>query len=295
LGISANPDLIGRILGIVLPRGIDILDAVSKWLTEKRFGVSIPISFSHPPVMVSLEKMYDEAPSVIELLRNNYDSLVQEAIKFLSGKKFCNQNLELKIRDHGQVGAPPYFPEITSTGFFDYVYDMRSEIEWAMRRQHKKSPYEAKVSIGAPSFKQAGAIPDYGLAKGSLELEANIRLDSAEGFIALPDAQEKIGMLRGVILRIRAVLEYEAEALMNEWHFDVRKVVSADGKLTANISAVPKGYTSEEMEISGVYQANLNQENAPFRLHCFVEPGGSLSKHYSLEWDIRTTETLKFS
>jgi hypothetical protein len=295
LGISANPDLIGRILGIVLPRGIDILDTISKWLAEKKFGFSLPINFGYPPLMESLEKMYNEAPAVIELLRNNYDSLVQEAIQFLSGKDFNNQNMELKIRDHGHVGAPPYFPELNLTGFFNYVYDMHSRIEWVMHRQLKKSPYEAKISIGEPSFEQIGAIPDYGLAKGDLELEANILLDSAEGFIVLPDAHEKIGMLRGVNVRIRAKLEYEAEALMNDWHFDVRKVVSANGKLTTNISAIPKGYTGEEMEITGIYQVNLNQENAPFRLHCFVEPGGVLSKHYSLEWNIRTTETLRFA
>lgn len=295
LGISANPDVIGRILGIVLPRGIDILDAVSNWLTEKKFGLSLPIGFGHPPLMESLEKMYSEAPSVIELLRSNYDSLVQEAIKFLSGKEFNNQNLELKIRDHGHVGAPPYFPELTSAGFLNYVYDLHSGIEWMMRGQLKKSPYEAKIRIGAPSFTVGDAIPDYGLAKGDLELEANILLDSAEGFIVLPDAREKISMLRGINVRIRAILEYEAEALMNDWHFDVRKVVNAKGKLTANISAVPKGYKSEEMEITGIYQVNLNQENAPFRLHCFVEPSGVLSNHYSLEWNIRTTETLRFS
>lgn len=295
LGISANPDLIGRILGIVLPRGIDLLDTISKWLTEKKFGVLLPIGFGQPPLMESLEKMYNEAPLIVDLLRNNYDSLVQEAIQFLRGKDFSNQNMELKIRDHGNVGAPPFFPEINSTGFFNYTYDLRSTIEWGARRQLKKSPYEAKISIGAPSFEQRGTIPEYGIAKGILELEANILLDTAEGFIALQDSSEKIGMLRGINVRIRAKLAYEAEALMNDWHFDVRKVLIANGKMTTSISAVPKGYKSEEMEIIGVYQVNLNKDNAPFRLHSFVEPGGVLSKNYTLEWNIRTTETLRFS
>jgi hypothetical protein len=296
LGISANPDIIGRIIGIVIPRGIDILDAISAHPSEKLFEpiYSRVRMLGRPSMIDSLTPIYQEAKSVIELLRSNYDSLVQEAIEFFSGKEFSNQCLTLRIRDHGEVGAPPYFPELDATGFFNHTYDMGRSFAWESARIGKATPYEAKVNITQPSFKQEGAIPDYGVAKGKLELEARIFLETPNGSLVLTDAAERIGMLRGISVTIKATLEYAAEALMSDWHYDARKVLSANGQLIVSITAVPKGYKSEEMEVVGMYHAKLNHENAPFRLHCFIEPGGSLSKNRILEWDIKTAESVKF-
>jgi len=296
LGISANPDIIGRIIGTVIPRGIDILDAISAHASEKPFDpiYSSARMLDHPSIIDSLTPIYQEAKSVIELLRSNYDSLIQEAIEFFSGKEFSDQCLTLRIRDHGEVGARPYFSELDSTGFSNYTYDMGKSLMWESERIGKPTPYEAKVNITQPSFKKDGAIPDYGVAKGKLELEARIFLETPNGSLVLTDAAEKIGMLRGISVTIKAALEYAAEALMNDWHYDARKVLSANGHLIVSITAVPKGYKSEEMEVIALYQEKLDHENAPFRLHCFVEPDGSLSKNRILDWDMKTKGRVKF-
>ena len=101
-------------------------------------------------------------------------------------------------------------------------------------------------------------------------------------------------MLRGITVTINVTLEYTAEALASNWHYDVNKVQSASGSLTLGVAAVPKGFKSKEMEVVGKYETKLDEKNAPFRLHCFVEPDGSLSKNYSLDWNINTTGTVRF-
>jgi len=153
--------------------------------------------------------------------------------------------------------------------------------------------YRTKTTISHPTFTE-GAFPEQGIAKGKIELDALIFLEISDGSLVFPSAEEKVSVLRGISIMINAFLEYEAEALLNNYHYDVRKVQKADGQLTVNITAIPKGYKSKEMEIVGTYKTKLNHESAPFRLHSFVEPSGHLSKNYSLNWDILTSGTIQF-
>jgi hypothetical protein len=84
---------------------------------------------------------------------------------------------------------------------------------------------------------------------------------------------------------------------MTEHHFDCEKILKANGQLKVKISAVPKGYRSDEAEIVGKYDANLNEENAPFRLHSFLNPDSSLKEDAPrhLEWIINTKGNIEFS
>ena len=277
LGISANTDVIGRTLGIVIPRAIEILDTFPK----------------SSPLLNTLKPIYAESESVIHLLRNNYDILIQDAVSFFSKKEFADQVLGIKIRDHGKVGAPPYFAELDVTGFLNYSYDMRRMLEWNWARSGKEATYEASVNISQPKFTKDDS-SDSGVAEGKLELNAQIFLEIAGNSIALPEAEEKISVLRAIRIGLKVNLEYQADAFMNDWHYDVRKITSAEGILILNIETTPKGYTKEESQIIGEYKVKLNHENAPFRLHCFVEPGGTLSTNYSLDWNLKTTGNLKF-
>ena len=133
-----------------------------------------------------------------------------------------------------------------------------------------------------------------GVAKGNLTYEAQINLQTSNGYLVLHGAEEKISVLRGVRIFLKANLDYEVEAMMSDWHYDVRKLISANGILALKITAVPRGYTKDENEIIGEYTAQLTQNNAPFKLHCFVEPDGELRKNHSLNWNINTIEPLKF-
>jgi hypothetical protein len=276
-GIVANAEVIGRILGTAIPRGIEILDACSPGY----------------PLIDSLTPIYPESKSVIELLRSTYDSLIQETIAFFNKKEFVNQELLIKINDHGEVGAPPYFAELDITGFLNYGYDIHQILEWRWRDSKKESPYQAIVTISQPTFSK-GAFPETGTAKGNLSLDAQIVLENPNGSLVLPDAEEKIRVLREVRIVLKGSLDYEAEAMITEWHYEVRKVTNAAGNLSIKIASVPRGYTKDENEIIAEYEAKLTHENAQFRLHSFVEPSGMLKKNYILEWNLRTKETLKF-
>ena len=84
---------------------------------------------------------------------------------------------------------------------------------------------------------------------------------------------------------------------MTDWHYDCVKILKTNGQLSIRLRAVPKGYgiKSEDAELIGQYQSNLNKANAPFRLHAFLEPDGSLKKNYSLEWYIDTKGDIRFT
>jgi hypothetical protein len=282
LGISADPEVVGRILGTVIPRGIEVLN-------------SIPTNPYHtqPSLVESLTSIYPESESVIDLLRNTYDAVIRETIDFFNKKEFSNQELLLKITDHGRVGAPPYFAELNLTGFINYSYDIRQMLDWRWRRTDKGLPYQANVSISEPIFTME-IFPDMGISKGNLTLDAQIILDLPDGSLILPEAEEKTRVLRGLTIVIKAVLDYEAEAMMNNWHYDVRRLKSATGLLSVKIAAIPRGYKKDENEIIGEYQEKLDEKNAPFRMHCFVEPSGMLSKNHTLDWNIIAKGNLKF-
>jgi hypothetical protein len=292
--ISADPDMIGRILGNVLPRSVDVLETIPyhRMISGIR---GIPSSIND-----DLKKIYEEAPIIIELLRNNYDRLIKEAIEFFKGNTFNDLTLKLNIVYHGRVGTPPYFPELLSTGFINFEYDhsflariaVASDI-WAIGEE---MPYKSEIRMGQPRF-QKGSFPDQGIAEGTLEFYAQILLERPDGFLILPDAKEKIAMLRGLTISIKAVLDYKAEALMTTAHYDVRKLLSANGQLNVDLTAFPKGYESEEVELIGKYQEKLDEKNAPFRFDSFLEPDGSLKERSPciLEWNINTKGNIKFA
>jgi len=110
-----------------------------------------------------------------------------------------------------------------------------------------------------------------------------------------PNAEEKIAILRDLTVIIKAKLDYKAEALMTDWHYDCIRILQAKGELNVNLTLVPKGYKSKEIESIGRYQSNLNEENAPFRLYVFLEPNGSLKdRPIHLEWIMNTKGGVEF-
>ncbi len=297
LGLKADPDRIGRILGIAIPRAIEVLEKTYSHILQllpSKLGFLPSIIFSPRPaaIMEDLCKTLPEARDTVDLLRYNYDSLIREAIQFFKGYTFNDQTLKLKIVDHGKVGAPPYMPNLIAEGFLNLNVDVHNCIGL---RAEGKDFYRAEVRISQPTFKEDERFPNHGIAEGSLEFEAYIEVDKAKGSLVLPKAEEKIAVLRDLTVIIQVKLDYRADALMTDWHYDCVKLLQAKGKLNVNLTSVPKGYKSEEIEVVGRYQSNLNEENAPFRLHAFLEPDGSLKEGpLHLEWIVNATGDIEF-
>lgn len=287
LGLSADTDVIGRVLGNVLPRAVDVLNN------------KIPYE------MQTLNQILPEADSVIDLLRTNYDSLIGDAISFFKGRSFPKQILKLTIKDHGKVGAPPYIPEIRANGFLQFEYDnlkltLEQRLPLLTETASREIPYMAQVIIGQPTFTEESEYPNFKVAKGSLVFEGRVIFEKASGVLSLPNSnnEEKIAILRNMSVTINAVLNYKALALSTDWHYSCEKILEAEGSLNLEINTVSKGYKhatgSRRAEVIGQYTSNLNEINAPFRLHSFVAPDGTLKDNYLLEWNVTTESNLIF-
>lgn len=291
--LSEDPYILGRTLGVAIPRAIEILERVP--FHHPLLGV-----INYPPIMEDLKKLFPEAPDIIDTLRRDYDALIQDAIKFFKGRTFNDQSLKLRIQDHGMVGPPPYLPELLSEGFLGFKYDIHDLLQLGgiqnIGQTGRVQSYLGRIQVGQPTFTKHGVIQDLGSATGKLDFDAQITFDRADPFLLLPSAGDKVTLLRGMTVNIGIFLEYTAEAFMNEYHYDCRKILEAKGLLDVRVAAVPKGYGSEDVEIVGEYHCDLNQENAPFRLHSFVEPDGSLRERSPrvFEWTINTTGNVKF-
>ncbi len=291
LGLKTDPNRIGRILGIIIPRAIEVLEETDSYLL-KIIGLPSIFAFQSISIMDDLCKILPEAPNIIDLLRYNYDNLIREAIQFFKTRTFNDQILKLKIIDHGKVGAPPYMPNLMVEGFLDLNFDVHDLI--GLRLEGEDS-YKAEVHISRPLFKEDKRFPNHGIAEGSLEFKAYIKVSKAKGFLILPNAEEKIAVLRDLTVIIKAKLDYKAEALMTDWHYDCIRILQAKGELNVNLTLVPKGYKSKKIELIGRYQSNLTEENAPFRLHVFFEPDGSLKDGpIHLEWIMNTKGDVEF-
>lgn len=286
-GLEADPEVVGRMLGNVIPRSCDIL------------------ATRYADLYSRLEELYADACQVIDLLRNEYDELILESIKYFKGRSFSNKPLSLAIEDHGHVGASPYLPELTLDGMLQAQWDRTTFFDWE-RTAHLMwsesagtvvEPYVGKVKIARPVVVKSLPSPrDYKSVKGRLDFRATLHFPKAEGLLNLPEAGQKPAFLRQVSLDITAWLEYEAEALYTGHHYDVVSLYNANGSLNVQLTAISKGYAgSGQAEITGRYSARLDHNLAPFRLHAFVAPDGDLKDNYMLEWRINTSADLQFS
>ena len=133
--INANPEEIIRVLGNLIPRTVALL---KRCYSESGNNIYQPRAnlIPHQPLpgmenlfgttynMESdLNDIFPEAVSVINALETKYDSLLNEAIKRFKEVIIKKLKLSFKLRDHGNVGAPPYLPEITVSGWMNEKFE----------------------------------------------------------------------------------------------------------------------------------------------------------------------------
>lgn len=316
--IEADTSVVARVLGNAVPRFVDLLDVLATPASrvsdtnsfEGRYQVADLSGFRK-----ILTRIYPGSDDAVRLLRTRYDTLIRDAITFFSGKRFSGATLSVNVRDHGRVGAPPYMPEVDFKGTIDIDVDFHrmTQLRFASfgiadfrqglpdtvgtDTQNNMTSYEGSVSIANPSRKAEHSDEWESVVTGSIELRVAVALQNATSVIHLDGAEEYAPVLRDVEIKMVASLKYEALALYDEAHYDVRKLITADGNLRLTITAVPDGYTQENKEhlISGSLQAVLDSTNAPFRLHAFVGPDGTLKGNRHLEWSINVNSDLVFA
>jgi hypothetical protein len=287
LSLSADPDVIARILGIVLPRAIDLLDAIPM------HHPTLGNVFFDEPIWNILKRDFPDAISTISLLRSNYDCLIDQAVTFFKGKVFNDLKLELLVEDSGTGWWGP--PGLKAEGFINL------QAEKFGRPPINEEPvsgiveYAANTLVSEPEYRGMNAFPYEGQLNGTLHFHAELNFRKAEGLLVLPDSEEKVPFLRDFALTIDASLQYKATGMKGGAHFDVREIQESKGKLAIVLTAIPKGYEGEKPKIIGKYESTLDNQNAAFRIHCFLEPDGSLKEeNRSLEWKINAVGDLIF-
>jgi hypothetical protein len=284
--LSADPDVIARILGIALPRAIDLLDSIPSH--HPIFG---DISVDEPILRI-LERDFPDAISTIKLLRSNYDYLIDQAVAFFKGKAFRDQKLELLIEDHGTGFWGP--PELKAEGFLNFQIG-RFPPEFGETPVLGITHYVANTLISEPEYSGMNNFPFEGALRGNIDFHAEIEFRKAENFLILPESEEQVSFLRDLTLTIDANLQYEAKGYKGGGHFLIREIQTSNGKLTILLTALPRGYEGEKPKIVGKFETVLNKENAPFNVSCFLEPDGSLrDQNRHLEWKINTSGNIVF-
>jgi hypothetical protein len=287
LSLSADPDVIARILGIVLPRAIDLLDAIPSH--HPIFGDV----FFNEPIRNILERDFPDAISTVNLLRTNYDCLIEQAVTFFKEKVFHDQKLELLIGDHGTGWWGP--PGLKADGFINFQAEKFGRPPISEEPESKIEEYAANTLVSEPEYSGMNTFPYEGQLKGNLDFHAEVKFRKAEGLLVLPDSEEMVPFLRDLTLTMDASLQYEARGMKGGAHFDVREIQESKGRLTIVLTAIPRGYEGEKPKIIGKYESTLDNQNAPFRVHCFLEPDGALrDQNRSLEWKINAIGDLIF-
>jgi len=287
LSLSADPDVIARILGIVLPRAIDLLDAI-----PHHHPILGDIIFDEP-IRKTLERDFPDALSTVQLLRSNYDCLIEQAVAFFKGKAFHDQKVQLLIDDSGTGFWGP--PNLKADGFINFRAERFGRSPVRGEPISRIEEYAAGTQVSEPEYAGMNAFPYEGQLKGSLTFRAEIKFRKAEGLLVLPGSEEKVPFLRDLTLIIDATLQYEAKGMKGGGHFDIREIQQSKGKLTIFLAAIPKGYAEEKPKIIGKFESTLNSQNAAFRLHCFIEPDGAIrDQNRLLEWKINGIGELIF-
>jgi len=297
--LKVDPDRIGRVLGIVLPRAIEVLEQTYNYIYSlaltkgKYFEFPIrAVSEAGGGVYNDLNKLLPKAQKIMSLLRYNYDALVSDAIQFFKQRIFQGQSVSLNITYHGKVGPPPYMPNLSVNGFVNLNID---ELRMSIIEAPYNLRYEANIEIGPPKLISKSKLPSHGISKSYIRFDAHIYAYKAQGILNLPDAEEKIEVLRDLHILIKANLNYEAKAIVDNWHYDCIEPLKVNGELYIQIMFTPRGYESKEVKLSGLYKAKLDQKNAPFRLHAFLNPDGTIKDGpMNLEWNINTSGDLTF-
>jgi hypothetical protein len=288
--LSADPDVIARMLGIVLPRAIDILDTIPPY--HPIFGTIR----TEEPIRKILETQFPEAIETINLLRSNYDSLIDQAVSFFKKKTFSGEKLELLVNDSGTGFWGP--PELEAKGFMNFHAERFPPSPIGETSFLGIADYAASTELGDPKYSGMESFPFEGRLTGSIDFHAEVKFRRAEGFLLLPDSEEKIAFLRDLSLTIDANLQYDAEGMKGGGHFDIRAGLSnqkSKGNLTVLLKAIPMGYEGEKPKVVGRFETVLNEKNAPFNVHCFLQPDGSIrDENRHLEWKLNVSGDLVF-
>lgn len=309
--IKANPEEIVRILGNLVPRAITLLkacylqDSYNPYLVRTQVvphqalkGMA-QLFAKDRDIEKDLDGFYPDASKMVQRLEARYDVLLNEAIKKFAKAVFKEIKQSIKISDNGHVGAPPYMPNITLSGWLNETFDPHrnasNEHHWSSR-ESISADYSATLKIEQPIVKEASTKEwTYDtLSELSIAFESTMSVFKPETFFVIPDTAEYIPFIKSPQIKIQIQLTCEVRGIYSEHHFDIRSVHTLSGSMHIELSSMIYGDTKKEPSILGAQSIPLNQENTSLRFHAFVESNKRLSDHYDLEIIIEGAEDIVF-
>jgi hypothetical protein len=205
--LKANPDVIVRVLGNLVPRAITLLkqcyaeDSSNPYLSRTQIvpHQALPgmaqLFTKSGTIEQDLNVLYSDASNVIATLEARYDVLLHEAIKKFEKAIFQAVKQTIKISDHGHVGAPPYMPSINLSGWLNEMLEPHrnasEERHWGFREQISAS-YMATLKIEQPVVKNilTQGWSSEAISELSISCESTISVLNPEGFFNIPGAEE---------------------------------------------------------------------------------------------------------
>ena len=196
------------------------------------------------------------------------------------------------IEDYGTGFWGP--PELKVEGFLNFQTERHPPV-LSETSVLGITDYVANTLISDPEYSGMNTFPFEGKLSGNIDFHADIKFRRAEKLLILPESEEQVSFLRDLSVTIDANIQYEAEGMKGGAHFDIRKILASKGKLSILLTAIPRGYEGEKPKIVGKFETILNEQNAPFNVHCFLEVDGRLrDQNRHLEWKLNTIGNVVF-
>jgi hypothetical protein len=307
--IKANPDAIIRVLGNLVPRTVSVLKT---YYASQGRNAHQPLvdTIPHQPLLgmegffttthnidADLNAIFSESTKIINLLEVKYDSLLKEAIRKLQGSTTEKVGISFKLRDHGNVGAPPYMPEITLEGWLNEKFEPHrnsSSEDRFHRGEELKAVYDSSLKIEQPEI--VSGERGWGqntTSKFTIRSESKVDIKSLS-FFQVDEIGDYLQFIKSPTVNIILELTCTSVGMFDSHHFDVRDVLSLEGVLKVELISSVFGDPKDSPSIFGEYQIPLNEDNTTIRFHSFVESNGKLRDHYSLELGVEDQSVLAF-
>lgn len=307
--IKANPEEIIRVLGNLVPRTVSILkkyyESNGKNSHQPRVNViphqALPgmeglFGLAHN-IDNDLNAIFPKATFVINQLEVKYDHLLNEAVKKLQGYVANNMKISFKLRDHGNVGAPPYLPEICLEGWLNDIFEPhRNSVSTRYYKADEEinATYDSSLTIDQPEILTTPENWSNDVqSKLRLRCESTIDVKS-NSFFNIPELNEYLPFIKTPTVTILMDINCTSTGMFNEHHYDIRTLNELTGILKIELSSSMFGDPAGKPSVFGIQTISLTPENTSIRFHAFVESNMKLRDHHSLDLSIESESAIEF-
>lgn len=314
LGAEMDHDRVISLVGSVIPRFMDVVDALCG-STARTYKFWVRNYSSEGPdfegFRTNLERLFPEAETVIEDLRRGHDQVARTVVESLESKSFEDLSLSIDLRDIG--GTFSEAPEIHLSGFID-VELAQSDVKLitAIRdtvrapshllERHRNNAtvqgidrYAGHVTFSRPEWHGPH---DFSV---DFELTLQLRLRTARPYIKFGPSDEIVDLLRWVDIAIdlrvscrsagRAGVHF---SLQNRLGGGAGNVSALSGSLAVAINLLPLGTVERKgFSLQGHYSCALSEQNAFFDISGWLSPDGLVERPH-VRWNSDTIADLIF-